>query len=108
MESLDVVKYSTLASGIIWYENNPKKYLTQPLSTIFNGVVYGSICSLGATFISKSLPDKGKYLLSGIIGLSGIYYLGKGFYNSYYGIETNENIRNNDIFIGFHHRIHSK
>jgi hypothetical protein len=81
----ELVKISALTAGIIWNENNPKEYLEHPISTVCNGLVYGSICTIGAGLIADNLPSKGKYALAGLIGLSALYYLGKGCYDLYKG-----------------------
>jgi hypothetical protein len=83
----ELVKISALTAGIIWNENNPKEYLEHPISTVCNGLLYGSICTIGASLVADNLPTKGKYVLAGLIGLSGIYYLGKGYYDLYNGIQ---------------------
>lgn len=89
----EIVKYSALTAGIIWNENNPKEYIERPISTIFNGIIYGSICSYGASMVADKLPTNGKYVLAGLIGLSAAYYLGKGCYNLYNGIENVKDTR---------------
>ncbi len=86
----ELVQYSALTAGLFWSENNPKKYLDEPISTVLNGVIYGSLYSYGASLVADKLPEKGKYIFAGLIVTSGLYFLGKGIYNSYYGLNSNE------------------
>ena len=85
----DTVKTAALLAGCIWAVPNAKNLLEEPISTTMNGVIYGGLCAMSASYIAEHLPPKGKCVFAGIIGISALYHLGKTVYNTYNGIYLN-------------------
>lgn len=78
-----VVESSALVAGIIWSQNDLTKFVTHPISSTFNGLLYGSLCCMGATIVSEKLPNSAKPYFAGLIGISAGYYLLKNLYAKY-------------------------
>ena len=80
------VKRAAIIAGCIWAIPVPKMLIDHPISATMCGVAYGSLCAAGASIVAENLPEKGKYIFAGIIGISAMYHLGKTIYNAYNGI----------------------
>lgn len=87
----DIIKGTSFIAGIIWSKNDPTKFITHPISSTFDGILYGSLTSIGAGIVGVNLPEKAKPYFAGLIGISAGLYLINQLYKKY----TN-NINDND------------
>ena len=69
----------TLLTGIVWSQQNPKNFVTRPISSLVEGLMYGGLCTFGVKFISDKMNSNGKYAFAGLLGLSALYHLYRGY-----------------------------
>lgn len=70
---------ATLLTGIIWSQQNPRNFLKRPISSLFEGLIYGGLCTFGVGFIYDRMNPNGKYAFAGLLGLSALYHLYRGY-----------------------------
>ncbi len=68
--NIDPVDASIFA-GILWAQNNSKNFINNPLSSLFNGLIYGGLCGISAGFIKNKINKTYHPLISGLIIISG-------------------------------------
>jgi len=76
----DICLYdATLITGIVWSQQNPRNFLKRPISSLFEGLIYGGLCTFGVKIISDRMNPNGKYAFAGLLGLSALYHLYRGY-----------------------------
>ena len=82
----EIIKGTSFIAGIIWSKNDPTKFVTHPISSTFDGILYGSLTSIGAGIVGVNLPEKAKPYFAGLIGISAGIYLINQLYKKYNNI----------------------
>lgn len=93
----DLVGQTALVAGIIWSQKDLSNIVRFPISSTFNGLLYGSLCSIGASFVADKLPEKAKPYFAGLIGVSAGLYLIQNIYNKITNKSETENKDNNNL-----------
>ena len=72
---------NTLLTAPIFYGftmlPNNHDLIKNPINTVFNGMILGSIYGFGTKLIATNMNDNQKYLFSGLVAISGCYYIYK-------------------------------
>ena len=73
--NLKLIENTALVAGVIWSQHDPVNFVKTPISSTFNGLIYGGLVSIGAGYVGSMVPDKIKPYFAGLIGVSAGCYL---------------------------------
>jgi hypothetical protein len=69
----EVISSVGFAAGLFW-GSSAKDLLEWPLTTILQGACYGSLTSFGASYVSRSLPERARFIVPVALAASLVYY----------------------------------
>ena len=70
---------SALLAGIVWSQKNPRRFITNPISSMFEGLLYGGFCATGVKLLADNMNARSKYAFAGLLGVAALYHLYKGY-----------------------------
>jgi hypothetical protein len=93
LSSQEVIAGAGFAAGLFWGSTvieTPKNLLKYPLSSILKGAGYGSLTALGASYVSKNLPERARFIVPVALAASLVYYAVVAGKDIYYGKKNDD------------------
>lgn len=78
----EVIETAGFMAGVFWRglikdKHNNYNILETPLTTMFDGCVYGSFIAIGALIVSTMMPPGAKPIIPIALGASVLYHMSK-------------------------------